>query len=126
MYDKQVAGIVELWNDPNRGVEGQNNALRFLVEMSALAAGFTRNHQLRQMVGQQQVWLQLETFAKQIHGSLNPTEVSYVVANEGRRLVDCDRISVALRSDKPKVLAISGADVVETLQSGPAHDQALR
>ena len=115
LYDKQVAGIVEVWNDPKRGADGQNNALRFLVEMAALASAFTRNHQLRQMVGQQQVWLQLETFAKQIHGSLNPTEVAYVVANEGRRLIDCDRVSVAQREGpQPKVLAISGADVVET------------
>jgi hypothetical protein len=114
MVDKQVAGLVEVWQDPRRGPDAQRGFLQFLIRMAALAAGYTRNHQLRQMVGQQQVWTQLEAFARQIHNSLNPTEVAYVVANEGRRLVECDRISVGLRlGQKTKVEAISGADVVE-------------
>lgn len=114
LYDKQVAGIVEVWQDPNRGADAQRGFLQFMVRMAALAAGYTRNFQLRQMVGQQQVWQQLETFARQIHASLNPTEVSYLVANEGRRLVEADRVSVAIRyGKKPQVTAISGTDVVE-------------
>jgi len=113
-YDKQVVGIVEVWQDPMRGPDAQRNYLEFLIRMAALAAGYTRNHQLRQMVGQQQVWVQLEAFARQIHGSLNPLECSYLVVNEGRRLIEADRVSVALRSgQKAQVLAISGADVVE-------------
>jgi hypothetical protein len=82
--------------------------------MAQLASAYTRNQQLRQMSGQQQVWLQLETFSRQIHATLNPTEVAYLVANDGRRLVECDRISVALRTGrKSEILSISGADVVE-------------
>jgi hypothetical protein len=82
--------------------------------MAGLAAGYSRNHQLRQMVGQQQVWTQLEAFARQIHNSLNPTEVAYLIANESRRLIECDRISVGIRmGSKTRVEAISGADVVE-------------
>ena len=114
MYDKQLAGLVEIWQDPNRGADAQRGFLQFIVRMSNLAAGYTRNHQLRQMVSQEQVWLQLEAFAQKIHASLNPTEVAYLVANEGRRLVEADRISVAVREGKKaKVIAISGADVVE-------------
>jgi len=113
-YDKQVAGMVEVWHHPMRGPDAMRQFLQFLVRMAGLAAGYTRNHQLRQMVGQQQVWVQLEAFARQIHGSLHPTEVSYLVANEARRLTEADRISVALRiAKKPQVQAISGADVVE-------------
>jgi len=41
-----------------------------------LASTYTRNHQLRQMVGQQALWTQLEAFTRQIHGSLNPMEVA--------------------------------------------------
>src|SRR5207244_2008008 len=51
---------------------------------------------------------------RQIHTSLHPMEVGYVIANEGRRLVDCDRVSVAMRRGRKTVVeAISGADVVE-------------
>ena len=75
---------------------------------------FSRNHQLRQMMGQQELWVKLESFSRQIHGSLHMTEVAYLVANEGRRLIDVDRISVATRAaSKCEVTAISGADVVE-------------
>jgi hypothetical protein len=114
LVEKQVAGLVEIWQDPMRGPDAQRGFLQFLVRMASLASGYTRNHQLRNMVGQQQVWTQLETFARQIHSSLNPTEVSYLVANEGRRLVECDRVSVAIReAQRAVVRAISGADVVE-------------
>jgi hypothetical protein len=114
VYDKQLAGLVEIWQDPNRGPDAQKGFLQFIMRMSNLAAGYTRNHQLRQMVSQEQVWLQLEAFAQKIHASLNTTEVAYLIANEGRRLVEADRVSVAVREgSKPQVKAISGADVVE-------------
>jgi hypothetical protein len=114
VVDKQVVGLVEIWQDPNRGPDAQRGFLQFLVKMAGLAAGYARNHQLRQMVGAQQVWTQMEAFARQIHNSLNPTEVAYVVVNEGRRLVECDRVSVGVRhGKKAKVEAISGADIIE-------------
>jgi hypothetical protein len=114
LADKQVAGLVEVWQDPNRPPDAQRGFLQFMVRMASHVSGYTRNNSLRQMVGQQQVWTQLEAFARQIHGSLNPTEVAYLVANEGRRLVECDRVSVGLRYGKRvRVEAVSGADVVE-------------
>ncbi len=114
VYDKAVVGLIEIFQDPRRPAAAQQGLLQFLVRMATLASAYTRNQQLRQMSGQQQVWLQIETFSRQIHASLNPTEVAYLVANDGRRLVECDRISVASRlGRKSEVLAISGADVVE-------------
>jgi multidrug efflux pump subunit AcrA (membrane-fusion protein) len=114
MVDKQVAGLVEVWQDADRNPNAQRGFLEFIGRMAELASSYTRNHQLRHMVGQQTLWTQLEAFARQIHGSLNPMEVGYVVANEGRRLIDCDRVSVAIRrSKKTRIEAISGADVVE-------------
>jgi hypothetical protein len=114
LVDKQVAGLLEVWQDPRHATDALRGYLQFLVRMSGLASAYTRNQQLRQMSGQQQVWTQLEAFARQIHASLNPTEVAYLVANEGRRLVECDRISVAVREAKrARVEAVSGADIVE-------------
>jgi hypothetical protein len=114
LVDKQVAGMIEIWQDADRNPNAQRGFLEFITRMAELASGYTRNNHLRSMVGQQALWTQLEAFARQIHGSLNPMEVSYVVANEGRRLVDCDRVSVAMRrGKKARIEAISGADVVE-------------
>ena len=114
MVEKDVAGMVEVWQDPNRGVDAQRGFLQFIIKMAALAGNYTRNQQLRQMSNQQQVWTQLESFSKQVHSSLNPVEVSYWIANEGRRLIECDRVSIGIRDGgKTNVQAISGADVIE-------------
>lgn len=114
MVDDQVAALVEIWQFPDRHPDAAGGFLKFLTDMSRLASIFTRNFQRRQMTGQQQLWVQLETFARKIHASLHPTEVAYIVANEGRRLIDCDRVSVALTEGKrTRIEAISGADVVE-------------
>ncbi len=114
LVDKQVAGLVEVWQNADRNPNAQHGFLQFLTKMAELASNYTRNHQLRQMIGQQAIWTQLEAFARQVHNSLNPTEVAYVVANEGRRLIDCDRVTVAQRlGKKSRVEAVSGSDIVE-------------
>jgi hypothetical protein len=114
LVDKVVIGLVEIFQDPNRNPEAQRGFLQFLVRMAELASTYIRNQNMRQMAGQQQVWTQLEAYARQIHSSLNPTEVAYLIVNEGRRLLECDRVSIAVRHGKrTKVEAISGADVVE-------------
>jgi hypothetical protein len=114
MMEKAVIGLVELWVDPNRQANVVQNLYQFLVRMAAFISLFQRNHQLRTMLGQQELWLKLETFSRQIHASLNTTEVAYLIANEARRLIEVDRVSVAVRpAAKCEVAAISGADVVE-------------
>jgi hypothetical protein len=114
VVDNQVAGLLEVWQAPDRHPNAIRGFLEFMMRMAELATRYTRNHMLRQMVGQQQLWVQLETFARQIHGSLNPIECSYLIANEGRRLIECDRVSIGIRyGRRVTVDAISGADVVE-------------
>ncbi|MBL8799721.1 MAG: efflux RND transporter periplasmic adaptor subunit [Planctomycetia bacterium] len=126
VVENEVVGLVEVMQDPRHSGEALPGFLQFLERMTVLASGYVRNQQLRRMVGQQQVWTQLEIFARQVHASLNPTEVSYVVANEGRRLIECDRVSVAVREGrKMKIEAISGADVVEKRSSLVQLQKAL-
>lgn len=112
--EKQVLGLVEIWQDPGRDQNVLMNLYQFLVRMAAFISIYQKNFQLRQMLGQQELWVKLETFARQIHGSLNITECSYLIANESRRLIEVDRVSVAARyGTRASVTAISGADVVE-------------
>lgn len=126
VIDKQVAGLLEVWQEPDRPPEAMRGFLRFLSDMTDYASRYLRNTQLRQMYGQQQVWTQLEAYSRQIHGSLNPREVCYHVANEGRRLVQCDRVSVAIRQgSSTRVEAISGADVIEKRSALVQHMRDL-
>jgi len=114
LLNNQVAGLIEVWQAPNRHPSAIQGFMQFLMHMAELASRYMRHRLLGEMTGQQQLWTQLETFARQVHGSLNPVEVAYVTANEGRRLIDCDRVSVGIRQGRrTRIDAISGADVVE-------------
>jgi hypothetical protein len=114
LLNNEVQGFLEVWQSPDRPMNAVPGFLQFMSTMADLAARYIRNQLMGQMAGQQQVWTQLEGFARQIHGSLKPLEVSYIIANEGRRLIDCDRVSVGIRMGrKARVEAVSGCDVVE-------------
>jgi multidrug efflux pump subunit AcrA (membrane-fusion protein) len=114
MVDKQVTGLLEILMDPTRRAAQQKSTLRFVSDLCDLAATYLKNRQMRQMMSQQRLWNQLEGFTHQIHGSLDLKETSYAVVNDGKRLVGCDRLSVALKiSGRTMVEAISGQEVVE-------------
>ena len=112
--DKQTVGILELWLDPNIDPRFRPSFFNFVVQMAGYGSAYIRNTTNRRSTTQEAVYSQLETFSRQIHSSLNPTEVAFTAANEGRRLVGCDRISVGVRHGrKTSIEAVSGADVVE-------------
>jgi hypothetical protein len=115
IVNKQVAGLIEVWQNSNRPPQAVTGYLQYMTYMAELSSRYQRNQLMGQLSGQQQVWTQLEAFARQVHGSLHPTEVAYQVANEGRRLIECDRVTVAIRQygSKARIEAVSGADVVE-------------
>ena len=112
--DKQVVGLVEILMDPTRRAATQKSTLRFVSDLCDLAGQYLKNRQMRQMVSQQRLWTQLEQFSQAIHGSLDLRETAYAVANDGKRLVGCDRLSVALKmGGRALVEAVSGQEVVE-------------
>ena len=114
MVDKQVVGLIEILMDPTRRAATQKSTLRFVSDLCDLAGNYLKNRQMRQMMSQQRLWNQLEGFTHQIHGSLDLKETAYAVANDGKRLVGCDRLSVALKiGGRVMVEAVSGQEVVE-------------
>jgi len=114
MVDKQVVGLLEILMDPTRRAAQQKSTLRFVSDLCDLAATYLKNRQMRQMMSQQRLWNQLEGFTHQIHGSLDLKESAYAVVNDGKRLVGCDRLTVALKiAGRTMVEAVSGQEVVE-------------
>jgi hypothetical protein len=109
--DNQTLGIVEIFHKPTWNPQ---DLITYTIQVAGYASNYLRNNSNRKVAGQEQVWTQLEVFSRQVHGSLNPTEVAYTVANEGRRLIGCDRVTVGVRHGrKTTIEAVSGADVVE-------------
>lgn len=114
LVDKQPVGIVEILMDPTRRAAHQKSTLRFVGDLCDLASQYLKNRQMRQIMSQQRLWNQLETFTHEIHTSLDLKETAYAVANEGKRLVGVDRFSVAIKLGKRAfVEAISGQEIVE-------------
>jgi multidrug efflux pump subunit AcrA (membrane-fusion protein) len=112
--DKQVVGLLEIVMEPTRRAAQPKGARRFVSDLCDLAATYLKNRQMRQMMSQQRLWNQLEGFTHQIHGSLDLKETAYAVSNDGKRLVGCDRLSVALKiARRTMVEAISGQEIVE-------------
>lgn len=110
----EVIGVVEIFQRPDAGLNAQKGYLRFLAQMCDLAADFIKSRQLRHFSDRQVLWSQLEEFARVVHASLDPRQAAYVIANEGRRLIECDRVSVAIRKGrKCKIEAVSGQDVLD-------------
>lgn len=114
MDEGQPIGLLEVWQEPYVDTRIHPTFMNYVVQMGGYASNYNRNAHLRKSSNQEQVWTQLETFTKTIHSSLNPTEVAFQIANEGRRIIGCDRISVGIRHGKKTTIeAVSAADVVE-------------
>jgi len=112
--DLEVAGVLEVFQRAEAGPNTQKGYLRFLMQMCELAADFLKSHQLRHFSNRQVLWTQLEDFTHITHTSLDPRETSYTIANEGRRLIECDRLSIAIkRGNRCRVEAVSGQDLFD-------------
>ncbi|MCL2118028.1 MAG: HlyD family efflux transporter periplasmic adaptor subunit [Planctomycetaceae bacterium] len=110
----ETIGVIEILQRSDTSLTTQKGYLRFLEQMTGLASDYYKNRQLRNFGDRQNLWAQLEEFTKTIHKSLHKAETAYTIANEGRRLIECDRVSVALRrGSKCRIEAVSGQDIVD-------------
>ena len=112
--EMETLGVVEIFQRPEAGLSTQKGYLRFLVQMCDLASDFLTSRQLRHFTDRQTLWTQLEDFTGLVHASLDPRQTAYMIANEGRRLIECDRVSVAIRHGrKCRIEAVSGQDLFD-------------
>lgn len=123
--DKQPIGVLEVFQDATHDPRMYPTYLNYAFQMAGYASQYHNFSNARVAAGVEKTYTQVESFARQIHGSLNPTEVAYHVANEGRKLIECDRLCVGVRHDRSRVTveAVSGADVVEKAST---HVRRLR
>jgi hypothetical protein len=123
--DKQALGILEVFQDATHDPRMYPTFLNYTFQMAGYASQYHQFSAVRVAAGVEKTYTQVETFARHIHSSLHPTEVAYHVANEGRKLIECDRLCVGVRHDRYRVTveAVSGADVVEKAST---HVRRLR
>lgn len=124
--DKQAFGLLEIFQEASHDPRMYPTFLNYTVQMAGYASQYHAFSSSRQNAGLDRVFTQVEAFARLIHGTLNPTECAYHIANEGRRLVECDRLCVGVRhGKKTTVEAVSGADVVEKASTHVRRMKAL-
>jgi hypothetical protein len=123
--DKQPLGLLEIFQDATHDPRMYPTFLNYTLQMAGYASQYHQFSNARVAAGIEKTYSQVESFSRHIHTSLNPTEVAYHVANEGRKLIECDRLCVGVRHDRWRVTveAVSGADVVEKAST---HVRRLR
>jgi len=112
--NERTQGVLEIFQRPGANTATQRGYLQFMKQMSELAAQYLRNQRLRSLTDRQSVWSQLERFTRVVHRGLDIPEIAFNISNEGRRLIECDRVSVAVaRGRKMVTEAVSGQDTID-------------
>jgi multidrug efflux pump subunit AcrA (membrane-fusion protein)/transcriptional regulator with GAF, ATPase, and Fis domain len=110
----ETAGVLEVFQRPGGSPTVQRGYLRFLLQMCELGSEYLKSRKLQHFTDRQALWAQLENFTRLVHRGLDPRTTAYTIANEGRRLIECDRVSVAIkRGRKCAIHAISGQDTFD-------------
>lgn len=113
--NNEPCGLIELLHPQN--IHPQD-LLTYASQLSGWASQYIRNNSAKRLLQEQRLLTEIESFSRKVHSSLNPTQVAYYVANETRRLIKCDRVSVGVRHGrKVTIEAVSGADTVERASS---------
>jgi len=114
IVEKQAVAVVEIFQRAGGGPSTQRGYLRFLVQMCDVACDYLKTRKLRQLGEDQELWRQLEALVTALHRSLDLTATAYAVVNEGRRLIGCDRVSLALNyGGSCRIEAVSGLDTID-------------
>ena len=111
---KQTTGLVEVFQRADSAPNVQRGYLRFLDQMASLIGEWLKGHNLQKVSDRQLMWQKADHFARLVHDNLELRDTAFTIANEGRQLIGCDRVSVAIKKGRRcKVEAISGQDTIE-------------
>ena len=111
---KQCVGVVEIFQRVDTPHQARPGFLQFVEQMCGYACRYLdRQSSPKPAESKAKLTEQFEQFLLQLHRSLDVGEVAATAANDGRLLLGCDRLSVAVQYGKKTVIkAISGQDSV--------------
>lgn len=112
--EKEVSGLLQLFEGPAAPPEGRTERLRILEQICGLATRFWQRGLAR--VAQQEPapgTPAAQQWTLSLYESMKSIDVAFVAANECRRLLSVDRVSIAERHGPHlKILAVSGQQSV--------------
>jgi multidrug efflux pump subunit AcrA (membrane-fusion protein) len=111
---KQCVGVVEIFQRIDTPQQARPGFLQFVEQMCGYACRYLdRQASPKPQENKPKLTEQFEQFLLQLHRSLDVGEVAATAANDGRLLLGCDRLSVAVQyGNKTVIKAISGQDSV--------------
>ena len=112
--DEGAEAVIELCMRPGVSPAVQLGWQELLSTVAEIAAEFHMREQLRTLQAKRGFYNQALGLMRKFHRSTNLKQTAYEVANEGRRFVGGDRLSVLVkRGTRWQLLATSGVDRVE-------------
>lgn len=116
--NKEVVGVVEIFQRNDTPAQARPGFLQFVEQMTGYACRYLdQQGQAEADAGSTgtigKVAEEFEQFVLQLHKSLDPRDVAYTAANDGRLLIGCDRLSVVVLDGKKAVVrGVSGQERV--------------
>ena len=107
-------GIIEIFQRSTLHPAVQRGNLRLLEMLREIAVDYHRNRELTVLRDRETERTALTEFSLAVHQCTGLQDTAYAIANEGRRVLQCDRVSVIhWRGTKAKVVAVSGVDTID-------------
>ena len=115
LHEQQCVGVVEIFQRLDTPASARAGYLQFVEQMCGHASSFLefQDDADDEPVARGEFSERFEQFVLELHRSLDPAEVAATAANDGRLLVGCDRMSVAVQvGPRTDIKAISGQAAV--------------
>ncbi len=111
---KRCVGVVEIFQRTDTPQQARPGFLQFIEQMCGYACRYLdQQSEVKSALPSSELADKFERFVLQLHRSLDVREVAATAANDGRLLIDCDRLSIAVQYGKKTVVkSISGQDSV--------------
>jgi hypothetical protein len=107
-------GVIDLIDPLEVTPAAASHYARILAAIAELLEDARRQQELGVLRTAAEHWRDYDQFAQRIHRSLDTDETTFAIANEARRVIDCDRVSVLVsRGKRQRAAAISGVDTIE-------------
>lgn len=113
VYDRKQSccGALELVQRGDISPSAKDGYLRFLSQIAQLFQRWHEHQDLNRLSRSADKWTEKVDFINEVHGTIDFKETAYSIANEARRLLNADRVSVAKWNGRRcKVVAISSQD----------------
>ena len=125
-HAEQTVGILETTHDIDSAGQLPADTIRFFTALCEITADFLAQNELQQLRRARTTWQQWDQFSLRLWQSPELSSVAAAIANDGRLMVECDRISVLIRRGSSfQLKSLSGIERVEPRSSATRSLEAL-